>query len=550
MLTAESINTSADRHRTINLIKHYQKNPATYFKNVLGVESLEGYQAEVIQAVANHDRVAVSACHDVGKSFLMARIAIWFLTMHKNSKVITTAPTFNQVEKILWSEIRAAHSKAKVNLGGKLNLTDWTISPEWFAIGLSPRNEVSGGSDNGQGTQSSFQGFHAEHLLVIFDEATGIKPAVWTMVEGLLTSAHVKFVAIANPTSKNSDFYGCFRSAAWHKIYLSCFNSPNLIANGITDIKKLEKEIEKVRAMNDAQASLYLKSYKVIRPYLLTTKWVIENTMKWGLSHPLTVSKILGKFPESGDNTLIPLGFVESAQLREVIPVASHDRKVIGVDVARSGPDSSVLTALHGKMQTHREEHFKKDNMEIAGEVIAMSDKIGGADVICVDATGVGSGVCDALKEAKRSGRLPKNCEIREVQFGEKVDCDTPHDVHCKEGKHKTCEKARFFNMKAKLFGNLADDVKAENGLALLDDAVYLEELPSIVFSYNSKGQMVIESKDEYKKRTGRGSPDNADSLALANFGRYHDLKIGTFTKEIKTTARPISGGLRATKVW
>jgi phage terminase large subunit len=530
-----------------SLRKEYQTNPTQYFEKVLGIETLEDYQARVIQTVADNDRVAISACHDVGKSFLMARIAIWFLTMYKNSKVITTAPTFNQVERILWSEIRAAYGKAKIPLGGKLNLTDWSMSPEWFALGFSPKNEVTGGE--GQGTQSSFQGFHAAHLLLIFDEATGINPNIWTMAEGLLTSAHVKFVAIGNPTSKNSDFYQCFRSPSWTKVYLSCFDSPNLIANGITNQDKLESEIEKVKSMNDSAAKKYLDGYKVTRPYLLTAKWTVQQALKWGIDHPLTVSKILGKFPEAGDNTLIPLGFVESAQLREVTPLQGQ-RKTIGVDVGRFGPDSSVLTGLDGLQQKSRKELFQKDEIEVVGEVINQSRQMGGVDIIVVDETGVGGGVVTLLKDAVRTGALPKTCEVRGVQFGAGVDCNTPYDSKCKDNKHISCDKAKYVNMKARMFGLLADDMKRKDGLKLLNESIYLEELPSIVKKFDQKGRMFIESKDEYKKRTGRGSPDSADSLALANFGRYDELNVGTFAKNYNTEARPYSSGLRSEKNW
>lgn len=525
----------SERQRRYEANEKLRKDPKLYFKNILGVERLEAYQERVIDIVANNDRVSIKACHDLGKTFLMARIAMWFLNMYVNSKVITTAPTFTQVERILWSEIRAAHAKAKLKLGGKLNMTDWTYNPEWFALGLSPRNEA--GTGEGQGTQSSFQGYHAPHILVIFDEATGIPPAMWTMVEGLLTSAHVKFIAIGNPTSMASDFYKCFKDKAWAKVSLSCFDSPNLIANGITDKEKLKDEVDKVRAMSDDEALEHLKSYKAPVGYLITTKWVVEQTLKWGFDHPLTISKIFGEFPEAGDDTLMPLGCVEASQLRVVYP-SPTDRKCIGVDVARFGSDSSVLTAIHGPKQLHRKQLYKRRTTEITGEVIKLSRDIGGADVIVVDETGLGSGVVDELVEAKRQGLLPKHCEIRGIQFG--AACEHVED------------KEKYVNIKARMFDLLAKDLEDEdNGFNLLPDSVYLEELPSIKKRYNSKGQLFIESKDDYKKRTGRASPDNSDSVALANFGRYDDMKIGMFKKDfVDNRPKTISGGLNAGKNW
>lgn len=539
------------RTKRANAADVFRKKPKIFFTNVLGVETLEDYQKKVIETVANNQRTAVSACHDVGKSFLMARVAMWFLNTHPNSKVITTAPTYNQVERIMWAEIRAAHSKAKFPLGGKLNTTDWTFNPEWFAIGFSTRNESVSGE--GQGTQSSFQGFHASGgIMVIFDEATGIPSNTWTMAEGLLTQDNVKFVAIGNPTSKNSEFYQCFRDPAWAKVYLSCFNSPNLIANGITTKEKLISEVEKVSCMMDDEAREYLAKYKVVRPYLLTTRWVIEQTRKWGINHPLTVSKILGTFPDAGDDSLVPLSVVEEAQIR-VASVSASDRKSIGVDVARFGTDASILTALHGLKSLGLKPFYKYRTTEIVGEVIQMYNEIGGADIIVVDETGVGSGVVDGLEEAKADGRISSSCEIRGVQFGGGVECNTPHDLDCLSGKHISCDKGKFFNMKSRMFGLLRDDLKNEkNGLQILKEDVYLEELPTIRIKYNSKGQLVIESKDDYKKRTGRKSPDYSDSLALANFGRYDDLKIGNFSKVYNSTQapKPISSGIRTVKKW
>jgi hypothetical protein len=524
-------------------LENLQKNPELFFEKVLGVETLEEYQREVIRTVAANERTAVAACHDLGKSFLMARIVLWFASCFPYSKVITTAPTYNQVKNILWSEIRSAHSRAKLPLGGKLNLTDWQLSREgdWFAIGFTPKNEVQSGE--GQGTQSSFQGFHAPYLMVVFDEATGIPPGVWTMAEGLLTSANVKFVAIGNPTSRNSEFFRCFKSPAWSKVNLSCFNSPNLQANGLTDMAKIEAELETLKSMLDGEAQARMARYVAPKPYLLSAKWVMASIIKWGLKHPLTVSKIFGQFPEEGDDALMPLGIIEEAQRREY-EVKESDRKTIGVDVARFGSDSTVIHAMHGRKVIKKKTMSKRDTVAVTGEVLALERDLGGVNVIVVDETGLGSGVVDMLNEAKRDGKT--KAEIRGVQFGAAVECDGPKDCD-----HKDCDKARYANVKAKMFGLLGDDLKRQDGIALLDEAIYLEELPSILYGFDSKGRMVIESKDDYKKRTGRGSPDTADSLALANYGHYRTLSVGSFTgSSFYDFAPPLAASIGALRKW
>lgn len=522
----------------IEAAERFQGQGRLFIEEILGVESLVKFQADVIDTVWKNERTAIRACHDLGKSFIMARIAIAFLNVFPNSKVITTAPTFTQVERILWSEIRGAVRKAKWPLGGRLNLTDWALGDEWFALGFKPQNEASGGE--GQGTQSSFQGFHAEGgILVIFDEATGIPANLWNMAEGLMTQANVKWVAIGNPTSRGSEFYRCFKSRDWTKIHLSCFNSPNLIANGLTDKAKLQKAIDKYNRMNDKDAIAFVESFKVVTPYLLTAKWVVQKAAKWGMEHPLTVSKILGEFPKTGEKTLVPLDYVENSFLRVYNPVAS-DRKCIGVDVAgaEQGSDASVTTGLHGKRQLFRHDHTGEDTNGITGQVINESREMGGADIVVVDKTGIGTGVYDNLMAAVgQPGGLPKTCEVRGVHFG--------------AGNEDLDDKEQYYDVKARMFALLRDDLKDPNGIQLLPESVYTEELPTINKDYNKKGQLVIESKKDYKKRTSRGSPDSSDSLALANFGNYDELKIGKFTKTTNTGApKTHAGGLNSKRNW
>jgi phage terminase large subunit len=218
------------------ILEKVQRNPQLFIEKVLGVETMEAYQASICQDVADYDRVAVSACHAVGKTWLLARIVLWFLYCFPGAKIITTAPTNRQVEMLLWGEIGVAVKNALYNLGGHLTSKKLQIDSDWYAMGFSPA-KTAGGDENGEQKGSTFQGWHGDYILIVFDEAVGVPPDVWTQVEGLLTSGKiVKFVCIANPTTKNCDFFELFSMPSWKKVHLSCFDSPNLIANGITNL--------------------------------------------------------------------------------------------------------------------------------------------------------------------------------------------------------------------------------------------------------------------------------------------------------------------------
>ena len=500
------------------LLKGFQTDPYSHVVKIQGVKTLEPYQKRILETVAKHERVVISACHDVGKTFTLAKVVLWFGSIFPGSKIITTAPTFNQVKRLLWSEIRDGFVRARFPLGGEMLSTEWKIREDWFAVGFTSRNEATQGE--GQGGASTFQGFHARYILVIFDEATGISASIWKQVEGLLTSGFVRFVAIANPTTKACEFYKCFSNPAYKKIKLSCFDSPNFPANGIHGMKELEREVNRLKELSEEQQYEALESYKLVNQYLLTVKWVVGMCLRYGFKHPLVVSKCFGQFPEEDEWTLISLGTVEEAQARYV-EVGSNDQVSIGVDVARFGSDKTVMTLIEGCKHLETKVLVHRDTSFITGTLVEMISRMKSRRIrIVVDATGIGSGVVDQLKERRAEGIIPEYVSILECHFGGAPGPKNNPDKAKEESK-------KYSNLKAKIFILLADDLKKD--LSLLPEEVYQTELPTIRYSFTSKGQWCIESKDEYRTRTGMSSPDHADSLALANYGRYPETGIGDF---------------------
>ena len=156
-------------------------------------------------------------------TYELARIALWFLYTHKPSTVITTAPIFDQVEKLLWKEIHTAHSQAKISLGGNMTKTqlDLDLEQKWFAYGFSTK------PDTVTGEATRMQGYHNKYVLIIFDEAAGIPPAIWKAADFLLTNPNCKIVAVGNPTSSSGSFADCEDDPTWHFIRISVKDTPN-----------------------------------------------------------------------------------------------------------------------------------------------------------------------------------------------------------------------------------------------------------------------------------------------------------------------------------
>jgi hypothetical protein len=426
------------------LLDRAKRDPVFFVTKVLGGDPWEK-QEEILKTVRDHRRVAVRACHGVGKTRVAAWVALWFLYCHKNSKVITTAPTWHQVENLLWREIAAAHAGSKYPLGGKVLQTQIELGKQWFALGLSTDKP------------ERFQGFHAEYILLIVDEASGVDQRIFEAAEGFLTSPGARLLLIGNPTQLSGEFYNAFRSPLYHKIHISAFDSPNL------------------------------KAGKIIRPYLVTPQWVEEKRLKWGEDSPLWYSRVLGEFPEQGDDTLIPLAWIEAAQQRwQMMPRGEPGE--LGVDVARYGTDTTVIILRQGSRAEVIAQLRGQDTMEVTGAVINALRETE-AKVAKVDVVGLGVGVADRLKEQ----RYP----VQEMNAGEAAQ-----------------DKERFVNKRAEWYWALRERFQVGD-IAIPPDDELASQLASLKYKFDSRGRIQIESKEDMRKR-GLPSPDKADALMLA----------------------------------
>src|SRR5205807_8950517 len=71
------------------------------------------------------------------------------------------------------------------------------------------------------------------HMLVIFDEASGIPDEIWDAAEAVAVGENNKILAIGNPLITGSRFYRKFRDDfGWAKITISALVHPNITKQG------------------------------------------------------------------------------------------------------------------------------------------------------------------------------------------------------------------------------------------------------------------------------------------------------------------------------
>lgn len=172
-------------------------DPRYFLRKGLGFEAWSK-QVEIAEAVRDAmwgqgpKWVAVRSGNGVGKTAIAARVMLWAARCWQKAVVITTAPTSRQVNELLWREARSAFHRAPAGLGGEFyeGQARWEIGDNNFALGLSPEH-----------TQPErFHGFHAERIVFIVDEASGVPEAHWEAMKGSALAGKAVILAIGNPT--------------------------------------------------------------------------------------------------------------------------------------------------------------------------------------------------------------------------------------------------------------------------------------------------------------------------------------------------------------
>ena len=156
---------------------------------------------------------------------------------------------------------------------------------------------------------------------------------------------------------------------------------------------------------------------------------------------------------------------------------------VVGADIARFGDDATVFVKRQGLQVIDSRTFYKLDTQEVASRLADFAR--GGT--INIDDTGVGGGVTDRLRKM--------GANVNAINFGSNAQ-----------------NRRKYPDIISEMWFNLADLLPT---IGLRNDPELLAELASRQFRYTADERRKVESKEEYKKRTGRHSPDRADATIL-----------------------------------
>ena len=337
-------------------IDEWAKDPTLFVTSILGATP-DKWQTDVLSAVARSDRgISIRSGHGVGKTSCLSWIALWWITVHWDAKVVITAPTSAQLHDAFLPEIKAWLKESPPEFQEL-----FTVKQDRIELAASPERNIITARTSRAETPDALQGIHSASTLLLVDEASGVPEQVYEAAAGSMSSAHAVMILTGNPVRNTGYFYDTFTklSDRWTTFHISC-----------VDTGRVSKD------------------------------YIDECRIRYGEDSNTFRVRVLGEWPRGDDDTVISAELVDSAINRDVEPT-KYGPTVWGVDVARFGSDSSALCKLKGNAITEVPRLWRNlDTMQLSGAILAEYESAPEKPTeVYVDAIGIGAGVADRLRE-------------------------------------------------------------------------------------------------------------------------------------------------------
>ena len=485
-------------------------------------------QAKKLDTTNESGYVAVKSGQKVGKSRLVALIALWWAVTRDNGRVVLLAPTGNQIRTVLWSEITTLYGLAQNRLGhlgglgGQLN-----VVPD-AGLQFSSENWIIGRATN---DPKRMQGASGRNLMYLADEASGIERGILEVARGNIQGGGI----------------------------LGMFGNPNQTTGAFYDAFTSEKELFDRFSISSEDTPNFRKNEMVI-PGLALKQTILQNRIAWGgpggyLDDPRYQVRVLGEFPTHASNAVISLAMIARAHGVWYRFAAKHlgcpelgrspatwqqifegddgpaklirvrqawesnlvpEPLILGVDPARMGDDSTGIRGRRGYRAFRLEEIRKHDTTEVVDRVMHTVRRLRRPNEIVevrVDAIGLGVGVFDQLRRHHFT-------EVRAVAV---VSSETANN----DEEYANLRSELHFGAAAWLRGEDLDSpgVSQRDGGGFEPHQSFEDELVAAQYGFDGTGRLQVEKKVQIKKRLGR-SPDNADAFHLAVFDGYRPGRI------------------------
>jgi len=462
------------------MARQFRADPIGFFRRILGVVPW-ARQAEIIEAIWEHDRVACKSGHKVSKSNTAAGVALGFYSSFDDARVIMSSTTSRQVDQILWREVKMLRARGGRCVECKEAGRDERPCPhsaliegdigELARTGLKSadfREIVGFTAKEGE----AVAGISGRRLLYIVDEASGVPDEIFEAIEGNRAGG-AKILLLGNPTRTQGYFFDAFheKKAFWHCITISSEESPNVVEG------------------------------REVIPGLATREWIEEKKEEWGEDSPLYRVRVKGEFATREDGRIFSIHAIEQAeQLWHDKSIAVAGRLFLGVDPAGATGtgDESAFAARRGKKVL---ELVTKRGLTEEGHLVW---------------------IVGMLTRLRQPREIPVVVVDREGGIGSKLAVL----LRSYADEHKTSlvlvsvrasdravrQPVVYDRMRDELAANL--EAWFRDGGAIPEDTRLEGELHELEWEPQANGRVKITRKTQLRKALGR-SPDRYDAVAL-----------------------------------
>ena len=383
--------------------------------------------------------IAVASGHGAAKTAFVAWLMNWFMSCRRTPQVVCTANTETQLLTKTWRELAKWHK-----LAANRHWFDWTATSFYYR--KHPETWKANAIAWSEHNTEAFAGTHEDAVLVVFDEASKISDRIWEVTDGVFTTRKNIWFVAGNGTRNTGRFYECFHR---HKALWRTWNIDSRTC----------------KAAN--------------RDYLnrLVTQY-------GGEEQDQSRVRVRGLFPRTATRQLIANETVDkcmayASEGHEYLP------KVMAVDIARFGENSSVICSRQGRKVGDLEVLPKQDLMATA-HTVAERMKTERPVQSFIDGSGIGAGVVDRLRQL--------NFSVVDVNGGNQS------------------LNPRFLNKRAEMWWEMKEFLEA--GCELPKDAKLKYELTCVEYDFTDKGRIRLDRKSDIMEQYGF-SPDRADALAM-----------------------------------
>jgi hypothetical protein len=492
--------TALDARRVV-----WRSQPEVYAKERLCL-NLTAEQIEILYSILHNRRTAVKAHHSLGKTFVAAIAALWWIDAWPAHISYITAPTWGQALGLTFKQAKRMAMLNKLDFdildSGVIRDKDRFRQTERFVKALN--------AENGEG----FQGEHTAPILVIIEESVGVPGYIFDASEGLMTHPECRILEIANPTDEATKFGEHCELPTYEVFSYSALDHPNIEAElhcknvpfeGAVRLQWLCEMLDKECEVVDTKDADCFEFYTVpdIREAVNGQPIPVDAIKVWYKPTAFFQGRVLGEFPTEASDKVIPSGWLKSLP---PIEINKEHRVQLGCDVARFGNDRTTIFSRIGSVSMRAKELRKFDTIAIADSIedeakelaktLETSDQYK-SFYINIDVTGgLGAGPYDLLKSRGFTNVIGVNSS------------ESAHDAEL------------YRNKRSELWFDVRDRAKDKNlDLSRLPMEIrrkLIKELGTPLYKVMG-GKKVVEDKAETKKRLGV-SPDLADGFNLSYY--------------------------------